>query len=243
MAVVLTQGAAQHYVACRGGVPDPNGVTDLDVWTFYAAIRGEPFPAERRETHADFGPSELGRQLYDLSAAKRPSQLARWKNWNRFKDDGWTSSCANCRSTPMPASTRSQMRCGRGCARAGASNQSAAPPSSWYLARKAVVLIEPVERRGGVVWRPQRRCITISETCAPPIDQLEPRAVELQPSPPTRIPGCLDPLAAVTVMTALGFRRAGEGGHTAARSPPTRANSHSPTVTAVMLGVVARSTG
>lgn len=51
VAVVLAQGAAPHYI------DGTSGVKDLDVWTFYAAIDGKTFPAYKRETHADFGPS------------------------------------------------------------------------------------------------------------------------------------------------------------------------------------------
>src|SRR6266568_7099262 len=49
LAAVLAQGAARHYIDGR------TGVKDLDVWTFYAAVPGARFPADRRETHADFG--------------------------------------------------------------------------------------------------------------------------------------------------------------------------------------------
>src|SRR5688572_15541564 len=61
--VVLAQGAAQHLV------DDRTGVKDLDVWTFFSTIPGQRFPADRRETHADFGPSAFGRQLYDYEGA------------------------------------------------------------------------------------------------------------------------------------------------------------------------------
>jgi hypothetical protein len=55
LSVTLAQGAALHYLDGR------NGVKDLDVWTLYAAVPGARFPADRRETHADFGPSEFDR--------------------------------------------------------------------------------------------------------------------------------------------------------------------------------------
>lgn len=58
VAVVLCQGAAQHYVDGR------NGVKDLDIWTFFAEIPGEPFPPRWRTT-ADFGSSSLGRRAGD----------------------------------------------------------------------------------------------------------------------------------------------------------------------------------
>jgi hypothetical protein len=70
LAVVLAQGAALHFVN------GTNGVKDLDVWTFYAAIPGIRFPADRRETHADFGRSDLGRQL-DSELARRRRRVHR----------------------------------------------------------------------------------------------------------------------------------------------------------------------
>jgi hypothetical protein len=78
VAVVLAQGAALHFVN------GTNGVKDLDVWTFYAAIPGIRFPADRRETHADFGRSDLGRQLYDLDAAPTAAEWTRLLRWSAY---------------------------------------------------------------------------------------------------------------------------------------------------------------
>ena len=50
----LCQGAALHYVDHK------NGVKDFDVWSFYAACAGGPFPARWRGT-ADFGGTKCGR--------------------------------------------------------------------------------------------------------------------------------------------------------------------------------------
>lgn len=38
----------------------PNGVKDFDVWSFFAAIPGERFPAAIRHRHFDFGHSKFG---------------------------------------------------------------------------------------------------------------------------------------------------------------------------------------
>ena len=54
----LCQGAARHYL------DGTNGVKDFDVWSFYSALGGAPFPYRRRGT-ADFGPSKFGRWPYD----------------------------------------------------------------------------------------------------------------------------------------------------------------------------------
>ncbi len=84
---VLAQGAAQHYLDCLAGC-DPRsckGVKDLDIWTFYAAIPGTRFPAAKRETHADFGPSSLGRQAYDFAAAHTARERALGRRWAAYQ--------------------------------------------------------------------------------------------------------------------------------------------------------------
>jgi hypothetical protein len=54
LSVALCQGAALHYVDKR------EGVTDFDVYTFYAEHPVGPFPP-RWPRSADFGPSRFGR--------------------------------------------------------------------------------------------------------------------------------------------------------------------------------------
>ncbi|MHB1594831.1 MAG: hypothetical protein ACYCO9_10020 [Streptosporangiaceae bacterium] len=85
--VVLAQGAAQHFADCQAGADSHHraGVKDLDIWTFYAAIPGTRFPAHRCETHADFGPSALGRQDYDLAAARNHREKALWRKWSKYE--------------------------------------------------------------------------------------------------------------------------------------------------------------
>jgi hypothetical protein len=46
------------------------------------ATEGARFPADKRETHADFGPSALGRQLYDLDPADSARERALWRRWS-----------------------------------------------------------------------------------------------------------------------------------------------------------------
>ena len=66
IAVVLAQGAALHYL------DRSNGVKDLDVWSFFALpVEETRFPEDQRKKHVDFGPSDLGRQRYDLKLAMR----------------------------------------------------------------------------------------------------------------------------------------------------------------------------
>lgn len=83
---MLAQGAASHYLDCLVGHESASrrGVKDLDVWMFYAAMPGTAFPAARRETHADFGPSTLGRQSYDLAGARTARERALWRRWNNL---------------------------------------------------------------------------------------------------------------------------------------------------------------
>ena len=54
IAVVLAQGAALHFLDKK------NGVKDLDVWTFYAAIPETPFRFGQRKVHVDFGVLSTG---------------------------------------------------------------------------------------------------------------------------------------------------------------------------------------
>ena len=91
VAVVLAQGAAQHYLDCVEHAAHCNGVNDLDVWTFYAAIPGLRWPAAKRHAIADFGPSELGRKLFVFSRDGMP------RSW-RAGGSGIGSEGRACRS-------------------------------------------------------------------------------------------------------------------------------------------------
>jgi hypothetical protein len=144
--VVLAQGAALHYAHHM------HGVKDLDVWTFYAAIPGTRFPADKRETHADFGPSVFGRQTYDLTEARNPYEVARWRRW-----DDHEGRRVDFLMRPLPVSPDAGI--------AGAvdalqhwlevgSSQAATRPSAWWLSFRPVVIIDPPRRRGQVVWDP-----------------------------------------------------------------------------------------
>ena len=105
---------------------------DLDVWTFYAVIPGGRFPADKRVRRADFAPSSsLGRQTYDIHAARSERQRAMWQRWSVIGVlQGWLAGGAQC--------------------------TAARKPSAWHLAKKAVVFLYPDSRRGYVVWAPGR---------------------------------------------------------------------------------------
>lgn len=149
VAVVLAQGAAQHWVDVHAGSTHPNGVKDLDVWTFYAARPGAQFPAAKRETHADFGPSNLGRQCY--TPADVDALGPRVHPWERYAGRRVDFLM---RALPVPP----------GCPpdevedaivnwlSAGARSRSTTPPSSWHLSRKAVVGLWPATLTGRTLW-------------------------------------------------------------------------------------------
>lgn len=153
--VVLAQGAAQHYLDCLEGRPSPNGVKDMDVWSFYAELPGVPFPADRRKTHADFGASELGRQPYDFEAARRPSEYAKWEKWAKYKGRRVDFLMRQLAVEP-DAATDQVFESLRSWLREGTLSNAEPLPSSWYLARRPVIALEPFDRRGEVIWSVDR---------------------------------------------------------------------------------------
>ena len=140
LAIVLAQGGAQHYVDGK------NGVKDLDVWTFFSLPPGvRAFPAPIRNMHVDFEPSELGRQLYDMFAAKNDAERANFTKWSAFSgrrvDLLMRGLKVGLDADPAEAI--------RGWLCPG----SAAPKTSpEYLARKAIVILDPAPRRAEIVW-------------------------------------------------------------------------------------------
>lgn len=144
VAVVLAQGGASHFL------DGECGVKDFDLWTFYAALPGVAFPAKRNR-HVDFGPSEFGRQRYDFAAAKNPAELGRFRRWDQFRGRRVD---LLMRDLPVPpgAPPRQVVHALRDWLKAGAASAAPRPPSSYYLAQKAVVLIDPKRRRGEIVW-------------------------------------------------------------------------------------------
>jgi hypothetical protein len=127
IAVALCQGAALHYL-------DPqNGVKDFDVWTFYSEdARIGPFPARWR-TVADFGQSRFGVETADM----RRSWLGRRVDLIGRSLDA-----------PLGAEPRGVLR---------EYLEQVATASARALAAKAVVLLEPSELLGRIVWPPLGR--------------------------------------------------------------------------------------
>lgn len=139
IAVALAQGAATHYLDRR------NGVKDLDVWSFFALPPGDRrFPEDKRTKHVDFGPSALGRQRYDLSKAPTVQKRALWTKWSKEHQGRRVDLMMRglrCDVNDDPAEAiRNWLQQGR-------------PNSSPALLRlQAVILIDPPERRGAIVW-------------------------------------------------------------------------------------------
>lgn len=154
LVVVLAQGAACHYLRGRAGDRHSGtGIKDLDVWTFYSAVPSRRFPANRRETHADFGPSVFGRQLYDLGAARDPRERARWQGWSAYRGRR-VDFLMRALPVPVGAPIRSVAEATQDWLIRGAQNTAPHKPSAWHLANKAMVLLYPASCRGDVIWPP-----------------------------------------------------------------------------------------
>ncbi len=132
LCVALCQGAGLHYVDVQTGKQAPNGVKDFDVWSFFAAIPGERFPADRRMTHRDFGVSKFGR-WHD--------EPDNFRHYRGRRVDLLMRTLPVSVDTDPAAALRVYLREGR-------------TASARELAAKAVVLIEPAGRRGEVAWSP-----------------------------------------------------------------------------------------
>jgi hypothetical protein len=93
LAATLAQGAALHMLT------GSTGVKDLDVVLLFAALPGERFPEfPRLVKHVDFGPSSLGRQAYELAAARDDRQRRQWPGGPTSTGAaGWTWSSGRCR--------------------------------------------------------------------------------------------------------------------------------------------------
>ena len=127
--VALCQGSGLHYVdvARRRRL---NGVKDFDVWSFFAAIPGLRFPADRRHVHVDFGRSKFGRW------SNEPSRFRHFEG--RRVDLFMRTLQAPVGADPV-APLREWLQEGR-------------TGSQRALAAKGVVLIQPRRLRGMIVW-------------------------------------------------------------------------------------------
>lgn len=114
---------------CQGAalhfVDKANGVKDFDVFTFFAADGSRKFPERRRGVH-DFGPSHFGRYPDDQGfVGRRVDVMGR----SIARDPSETPIVAICNYLRQkPTAT------------------------AWYLAQKAMVVIDPPDLRGTVLW-------------------------------------------------------------------------------------------
>lgn len=140
IAVVLAHGAATHYVTRE------KGVKDLDIWTFFSLPPGyDRFPADQRHRHVDFGLSEFGRQLYDFGKACHEAERRRWERWHD-QHQGRRVDLMMRGLKVKPSADPAEAVRGWLAGRAG---------SPRALREGAVVLTDPPDRRGEVIWRPE----------------------------------------------------------------------------------------
>lgn len=128
--VALCQRAALHYVDMAERASAANGVKDFDVWSFFASVPGHRFPADRRMTHVDLGPSKFGRWTGE------PPSFCHFSG--RRVDMLMRSLPVELGADPADA-LADYLREGR-------------TVSARRLAAKAAVLINPIQRRGEIVW-------------------------------------------------------------------------------------------
>lgn len=130
LCTALCQGAGLHFVDVANGNVDSNGVKDFDVWSFFAAIPGQRFPADRRSSHVDFGPSKFGRWS---------RELPKFGHFQGRRVDLFMRVLPVDVDADPAEALRDYLGAGR-------------TESARMLAAKAVVLIGPVQRRGEIVW-------------------------------------------------------------------------------------------
>ncbi|MGA4249602.1 hypothetical protein ACI2VH_24640 [Ralstonia nicotianae] len=118
----LCQGAAQHYV------DRANGVKDIDVWSFFVKTEGVPDFNARRRVERDLGPSKFG---------VHPDDAKRGFTGRRVDLLGRSIDVAQGEG-PVEAVRRYLGEC--------------KTDSAWHLQKKAVVLLEPRELAGTIVW-------------------------------------------------------------------------------------------
>jgi hypothetical protein len=123
LGIALCQGAALHFIDRK------SGVKDFDVWTFFAATSGPPFPP-RRTASRDFGLPKFGK------SPDRPDYVG------RRVDLLGRSIPATLHEDPVLA-IRRYLNAGM-------------TESARRLREKAVVMIEPRNLRGTIAW-PVRR--------------------------------------------------------------------------------------
>ncbi|MGP3919032.1 hypothetical protein [Nonomuraea sp. 10N515B] len=130
LCVALCQGAGLHFVHLAQGKANPNGIKDFDVWSFFAAVPNQRFPADRRYVPIDFGPSVYGRWT------REPE---RFRHYLGRRVDLFVRALPVSIDADPVGAVREYLSAGR-------------TQSARLLAAKGVVLIDPAGRRGEIVW-------------------------------------------------------------------------------------------
>jgi hypothetical protein len=108
-----------------------NGVKDFDCWAFYALDeRTGPLPPRGRRGKLDFGPSEFGRHPDD-------------EGFQGWRVDVLARSIRSKAGLHGISAVQEYLRTDRN-------------DTPRLLAQKAVVVLEPAERRGEVIWQPNQ---------------------------------------------------------------------------------------
>jgi hypothetical protein len=129
LCVALCQGAGLHFVDVARGKTPPNGVKDLDVWSFFLAIPGVTFPY-RRSRHLDFGPSKFGRWS---------RELPKFRHFAGRRVDLFMRDLPVTADADPADALRSYLRARK-------------TKTAKALVAKGLVLIDPPDRRGEIIW-------------------------------------------------------------------------------------------
>jgi hypothetical protein len=111
--------------AARHFVDKTNGVKDFDIFTFFAADGSRKFP-ERRRGVRDFGPSHFGRHPDDQGFIGRRVDVMGRSIARDPSESPIQAVCNYLRQKPTE--------------------------TAWNLAQKAVVVIDPPDLRGTILW-------------------------------------------------------------------------------------------
>ena len=130
LCVALCQGAGMHFVDLALGVTQPTGIKDFDVWSFFASISGKKFPADRRNTHEDFGRSKFGRW---------PDEMPRFRHFVGRRVDLFMRGLPVNRTADPAEAVRAWLH-------------EAQTKSARLLSKKGVVVLDPESARGRIIW-------------------------------------------------------------------------------------------
>jgi hypothetical protein len=146
----LVRGGAQRYLDDLHNVSEPYRIDNFELWTFYAPIPGVAFTAHERMRPVHFGPfsdedqhfaagswlTERERELANVVLQGPPVRF-RTSTLHVQPDASFATVVQALKATMRVAATQDTER-----------------PAPWYIAQKPIVLIDPEEHRGEVIWTP-----------------------------------------------------------------------------------------